>query len=90
MIAYNAMRHALAIPLVLIAALAVAEEHHDQAPTDPFTLKPLSGNVALYGRGGNVLLRGSAPCRRRLSSGTRPGIVDKIRSVTPDKRSSTS
>ena len=38
-----------------MAAVAVAQEHHDRAPDDPFTLKPLSGNVyALYGRGGNV------------------------------------
>jgi glyoxylase-like metal-dependent hydrolase (beta-lactamase superfamily II) len=80
------MRHALAVPLVLIAALAVAQEHHDQAPSDPFTLKPLSGNVyALYGRGGNIGFYVGSDAVLVVDSQFKdlaPGIVAKIKSVT--------
>lgn len=45
----------LAVAVFLAAGMAPAQEHHDRAPSDPFTLKPLAGNVhALYGRGGKV------------------------------------
>jgi len=85
-IAYNAMRYVLAGSLVLAAALAAAQEHHDRAPNDPFTLKPLSGNVyALYGRGGNVGFYVGSDAVLVVDSQFKdlaPGIVEKIKSVT--------
>ena len=79
-------RSALTVPLLLMAALAFAQEHHDRAPNDPFTLKPLSGNVyALYGRGGNVGFYVGADAVVVVDSQFKDlaaGIVDKIKSVT--------
>jgi glyoxylase-like metal-dependent hydrolase (beta-lactamase superfamily II) len=79
-------RTALTVPILLIAALAAAQEHHDRAPSDPFTLKPLSGNVyALYGRGGNVGFYVGPDAVVVVDSQFKdlaPGIVDKIKSVT--------
>ena len=80
------MRYVLAGSLVLAAALAAAQEHHDRAPNDPFTLKPLSGNVyALYGRGGNVGFYVGSDAVLVVDSQFKdlaPGIVEKIKSVT--------
>jgi len=86
-IAYNTMRTtALSAFLLLIAAVASAQEHHDRAPSDPFTLKPLSGNVhALYGRGGNVGFYVGPDAVVVVDSQFKdlaPGIVAKIKSVT--------
>ena len=79
-------RSTLTVPVLLMAALAVAQEHHDRAPNDPFTLKPLSGNVyALYGRGGNVGFYVGPDAVVVVDSQFKdlaPGIVDKIKSVT--------
>src|SRR5262249_15422070 len=80
------MRYVLAGSLVLVAALAAAQEHHDRAPNDPSTLKPLSGNVyALYGRGGNVGFYVGSDAVLVVDSQFKdlaPGIVEKIKSVT--------
>jgi hypothetical protein len=80
------LRTVLTVPLLLMAALAVAQEHHDRAPDDPFTLKPLSGNVyALYDRGGNVGFYVGPDAVVVVDSQFKdlaPGIVAKIKSVT--------
>ncbi|PYQ24101.1 MAG: MBL fold metallo-hydrolase [Acidobacteria bacterium] len=77
---------ALIVPLLLTGALGGAQEHHDRAPNDPFTLKPLSGNVyALYGRGGNVGFYVGPDAVVVVDSQFKdlaPGIVEKIKSVT--------
>ena len=87
MIAYNTMRTtALALALSLAAAASPAQQHHERAPSDPFTLKPLSGNVhALYGRGGNVGFYVGPDAVVVVDSQFKdlaPGIVAKIKSVT--------
>jgi cyclase len=86
-IAYNTMRTtALAFALSLAAAASLAQQHHERAPSDPFTLKPLSGNVhALYGRGGNVGFYVGPDAVVVVDSQFKdlaPGIVAKIKSVT--------
>ena len=77
---------ALIVPLLLTGALGGAQEHHDRAPNDPFTLKPLSGDVyALYGRGGNVGFYVGPDAVVVVDSQFKdlaPGIVEKIKSVT--------
>jgi glyoxylase-like metal-dependent hydrolase (beta-lactamase superfamily II) len=69
-----------------VAAAALAQNHHQQAPSDPFRLQPLSGGVhALYGRGGNVGFLVGPDAVLVVDSQFRdlaPGIVEKIRSVT--------
>jgi len=69
-----------------LAAVAIAQEHHDRAANDPFTLKPLAGNVyALYGRGGNVGFYVGPDAVVVVDSQFKdlaPGIVEKIKSVT--------
>jgi len=80
------LRTMLAVSLSLAASLAAAQEHHDRAPSDPFTLKPLAGNVyALYGRGGNVGFYVGPDAVVVVDSQFKdlaPGIVAKIKSVT--------
>jgi len=79
-------RTTLTVALLLVAAIAPAQEHHDRAPSDPFTLKPLAGNVhALYGRGGNVGFYVGPDAVVVVDSQFKdlaPGIVAKIKSVT--------
>jgi glyoxylase-like metal-dependent hydrolase (beta-lactamase superfamily II) len=74
------------LALALVAAGALAQGHHQQAPADPFRLQPLSGGVyALYGRGGNVGFFVGADAVVVVDSQFRdlaPGIVEKIKSVT--------
>jgi len=81
------MRKAILGALCLILpAVGAAQEHHDRAPNDPFTLKPLAGNVyALYGRGGNVGFYVGPDAVVVVDSQFKdlaPGIVEKIKSVT--------
>ena len=81
------MRKALLSALCLtVPALAAAQEHHDRAPDDPFTLKPLAGSVyALYGRGGNVGFFVGPEAVVVVDSQFKdlaPGIVDQIKSTT--------
>jgi glyoxylase-like metal-dependent hydrolase (beta-lactamase superfamily II) len=77
---------AVALALSLAAAAAPAQQHHERAPDDPFTLKPLAGNVhALYGRGGNVGFYVGPDAVVVVDSQFKdlaPGIVAKIKSVT--------
>jgi len=65
---------------------AAATEHHENAPDDPFKLKPLAGGVhALYGRGGNVGFLVGPDAVLVVDSQYKdlaPGIVKKIASVT--------
>ncbi len=80
-------RTAAGLILSLAAAShGVAQNHHQQAPTDPFRLQPLAGGVyALYGRGGNVGFLVGEDAVLVVDSQFRdlaPGIVEKIRSVT--------
>jgi cyclase len=74
------------LALGLVAAGAFAQEHHQQAPSDPFRLQPLAGGVyALYGRGGNVgffVGRDAVVVIDSQFKEFAPGIVEKIRSVT--------
>ena len=87
MIAYDSMiRIILSALCLVLPVLAAAQEHHDRAPDDPFTLKPLAGNVyALYGRGGNVGFYVGPDAVVVVDSQFKdlaPGIVEKIKSVT--------
>jgi cyclase len=63
-----------------------SQGHDDRNPNDPFTLKPLAGNVyCLYGRGGNVGFFVGPDAVFVIDSQFRdlaPGIVDQIKSVT--------
>jgi cyclase len=87
----------VALALLLSAAASSAQparptptpaggDHHDQAPTDPFRLKPLSGNVyALYGRGGNVGFFVGPEAVLVIDSQFKdlaPGIIAQIRKVS--------
>jgi glyoxylase-like metal-dependent hydrolase (beta-lactamase superfamily II) len=76
----------LLIPFSLFAQTQTQTQHHQQAPQDPFTLKPLAGSVyALYGRGGNVGFFVGPESVFVIDSQFRdlaPGIVEKIKSVT--------
>ena len=75
-----------AIVLLALTGDVSAQEHHDRAPDDPFTLKPLAGGVhALYGRGGNVGFYVGPDAVVVVDSQFKdlaPGIVAKIKSVT--------
>ena len=72
--------------LLLVGAIAPAQQHHERVPNDPFTLKPLAGNVhALYGRGGNVGFYVGPDAVVVVDSQFKdlaPGIVAKIKTVT--------
>lgn len=76
----------LTLVLLGLAALAGAQEHHQQPPKDPFRLQPLSGGVyALFGRGGNVGFFVGSDAVVVVDSQFKdlaPGIVEKIKSVT--------
>jgi glyoxylase-like metal-dependent hydrolase (beta-lactamase superfamily II) len=67
-------------------AQATQPQHHERPPTDPFTLKPLAGNVyALHGRGGNVGFFVGPDAVLVVDSQFKdlaPGIVKKIQGVT--------
>jgi glyoxylase-like metal-dependent hydrolase (beta-lactamase superfamily II) len=61
-------------------------DHHERAPQDVFTLKPLVGNVyALYGRGGNVGFFVGPEAVYVIDSQFKdmaPGIIDQIKKTT--------
>ena len=81
------MKKIIMVGLALsFAAAALAQNHHAQAPTDPFRLQPLSGGVyALYGRGGNVAFLAGPEAVLVVDSQFRdlaPGIIEKIKSVS--------
>jgi cyclase len=81
------MKRALAgLSMLLITVPVLAQNHHQQAPADPFRLQPLPGGVyALYGRGGNVGFFVGPDAVLVVDSQFRdlaPGIVEKIKSVS--------
>ena len=79
-------RTAAGLIFSLAASVGLAQDHHEQAPADPFRLQPLAGGVyALYGRGGNVGFFVGPDAVLVVDSQFRdlaPGIVEKIRSVS--------
>lgn len=73
--------------LLFLPAFAQAQQqHHEQAPEDPFRLQKLTENAyALYGRGGNVGFYIGPDCVLVIDSQFRelaPGIEQKIKTVT--------
>ncbi|HLN81067.1 MAG TPA: MBL fold metallo-hydrolase, partial [Thermoanaerobaculia bacterium] len=80
------MKRTMAGLVLCLATTALAQDHHQQAPTDPFRLQPLSGGVyALYGRGGNVAFLVGPEAVLVVDSQFRdlaPGIVEKIKSIS--------
>lgn len=71
---------------IFTVRISHAPAHHEQDPTDPFTLKKLTDSVyALYGRGGNVGFFVGPDAVTVVDSQYKdlaPGIVEKIKSVT--------
>jgi cyclase len=72
--------------LLFYATTCFSQQHHDQKPEDPFTLKKLTDRVyALYGRGGNVGFYVGSNAVFVVDSqylDLAPGIIAKIKTVT--------
>ena len=75
-----------ALIFLFLASTSFSQQHHEQKPEDPFTLKKLTDRIyALYGRGGNIGFYVGSNAVFVVDSqflDLAPGIVEKIKTVT--------